>query len=203
MEVTMNEDRCNKPHLHALLGAYELGILPEEEKRSMEEHILRCDACFEDLYETAPLRDAISSAATSERSRKKPWRIPVLAAAVLLLAFAVTSHFLQNESAVKRGQQTAGPGITLTGPKGTLREDRISFDWESPFDASSYTLVVFNEVGDVIWSRETTQNEIRVDVGQEERFEPNQRYYWKVEARNKNGRLLSTSNVSSFLIEAD
>ena len=37
-----------------LLAAYELGVLPEERRSEVEEHLLECDACFADLAETAP-----------------------------------------------------------------------------------------------------------------------------------------------------
>lgn len=199
----MSESRCSKPHLHELLGAYELGILPEEEKISLEEHILRCDECFEDLYDTAPLWHITRSRAKRKTSRGRKWYIPAITAAVCLLAFTATFHYLSNEPATKRGRQISGSSITLIGPRGTQKETSLSFNWDSSLKASSYTLLVFDEKGDVIFSSETAQYNIEIDITREGPFEQNKTYYWKVEAKDDNGRLLSASPVSSFSIEAD
>jgi hypothetical protein len=41
---------CSNPDIGKLISRYEFNLLSEEEKKIFEEHLLECDACFEDLY---------------------------------------------------------------------------------------------------------------------------------------------------------
>ena len=45
---------CASQEWLGLLSSYQLDLLDMEDRRRVEEHVLECDACFEDLYGMAP-----------------------------------------------------------------------------------------------------------------------------------------------------
>jgi hypothetical protein len=198
----MDKNECSAPHLKALLGAFELGLLPEEERRSVEEHVLQCDECFEDLYDTAPLRNIAAPATSEKRQRRVRWHIPALAAAVLLLAFSTTFYLLKEGAEVKRSTFQSMPSISLEQPRGLLEDTEIHFKWKSPAQSLTYLLTVYDMQGDIIWSSETSREEMVVHLGKEIQLESGMAYFWKVEGRDASGRLLTSSEVASFSYEA-
>jgi tetratricopeptide (TPR) repeat protein len=42
--------KCIDPKMKKLVGLYQFNLLGEEEKLSVEDHLLECDACFEEVY---------------------------------------------------------------------------------------------------------------------------------------------------------
>ncbi len=42
--------KCLDPKMKKLVSLYQFDMLEEEEKRSVEDHLLECDACFEEVY---------------------------------------------------------------------------------------------------------------------------------------------------------
>ena len=46
--------KCINPDIGRLIGRYEFDLLTPEEKEEFEEHILKCDYCFRELYEFSP-----------------------------------------------------------------------------------------------------------------------------------------------------
>jgi hypothetical protein len=74
----MNGETCTNPEIGALLHAYEIGALPEEEADRFERHLLECDFCYERAEsfarEAADLRDdeyLRGMAAKAVRGREK------------------------------------------------------------------------------------------------------------------------------------
>ena len=51
--------RCSDEEVGRLLAAYEMGALDADGAARFETHLLRCPACFEDLYEGAPVAAVI------------------------------------------------------------------------------------------------------------------------------------------------
>ena len=199
----MKEYDCRIPGGEKLLGAYELGILSEHEQTVVEEHLLHCNDCFENLYATSSLGNlALRSRARVKPGRKK-WHIPAVAAAALILTFATSYNFIQDRSEVKRSSYLAGSTISLLGPRGTMEGHRIPFSWQSPDEAVTFNLVVFNHGGDSIWSSVTSERSMTVDIDEESCFEPHNTYYWKVMGSTEAGRLVATSPVYSFFIETN
>jgi len=199
----MSERGCRDPEMTRLRGAYELGLLSGSERSRFEDHLLHCNECFEDLYETASLGSLVLEKNPGVRPGRKRWFLPALAAAVLLLAFATTFQFVGSRPDVKRGSRTAGSAISLLGPRGGMEGSQIPFRWQSPESVKNFALVVFDEGGDSIWSSETSDKSITVDIEQEPRFEPHRVYYWKVTGSDEAGRLVAVSPVYSFFIETD
>ena len=46
---------CRQPEMSRLVAAYELGVLPDEEREALERHLMECDACFEELADMEPV----------------------------------------------------------------------------------------------------------------------------------------------------
>lgn len=46
---------CSDKSLGELLSAYEMGLLSSDEQARVEKHLLDCEACQEEIYETGPL----------------------------------------------------------------------------------------------------------------------------------------------------
>ena len=198
----MENSGCHQPHLKQLLGAYELGLLSGDEARLVEEHVLACDDCFEDLYETAALMKA---ARGSVRRRKKAWkwRVPALAAAGVVLAFSITYHLLSHGPEAKRGDSGNRYAISLRGPEGIQQGDRIVFEWEPAEESATYILSIFNETGDSVWACETRTTECVLPRTGDMAFHAGAKYYWKVVGEDDLGRPAAISPVTSFSIGTD
>lgn len=198
----MGTSGCLEPHLKQLLGSYELGLLSDEEARRVEAHVLECDDCFEDLYETV----AVMRAART-RKRRKPrismWRVPALAAAGILLAFSVSYHLLTNAPETKRAASGSAYTISLESPRGLQKGDRITFSWEPEEKSYSYTLLILDEQGDSVWARETRETESILELSAGTTIASGQTYYWKVVGEDSSGRQDASSPVSSFSLETD
>ena len=52
--------KCMNPQIAQLITRYELNLVSEEERRSFENHLLQCDACFKDFYEMSPVIEVMS-----------------------------------------------------------------------------------------------------------------------------------------------
>lgn len=82
-------------HLKELLGPYVLGILEPGEERELERHLERCQGCREEEAELRLVHHNIREATTPPRPELKAriiqrlprrrWRIPIIAAAAILL----------------------------------------------------------------------------------------------------------------------
>ncbi len=77
--------RCNAEDVGRLLAAYELGALDAAEAARFEAHLLRCPACFESLYEGAPVAAVLRARGAALRSALAP-RPPVARALFARLA---------------------------------------------------------------------------------------------------------------------
>lgn len=51
--------QCTNPKIRKLVAMYQLDLLPEEQKISVETHLLECDACFQEVYRLSPALEAL------------------------------------------------------------------------------------------------------------------------------------------------
>lgn len=47
--------KCTNPEIGQMIGRYEFNLLDPAEKDAFESHLIKCDACFQDLYEFSPV----------------------------------------------------------------------------------------------------------------------------------------------------
>jgi hypothetical protein len=196
----MHASRCVEPLLQQLLGSYELGLLSESEARRVEKHVLECDECFEELYETAPLM-AAARRAMRKRERSHSWRIPLVAAAGIVLAFSVTYTVFTRGPEAKRGALMTEHAISLKGPEGVQKGDRLLFEWEAGEGFRMYTLSILDEEGDSVWSCETEKTETVLPLRDSKSLRAGKKYYWKVVGEDPSGAPEAFSPVGSFSLE--
>jgi|GEM_PF-5589088 len=201
----MTDLTCTTPRLNRLLGAYELGLISEEDRITIENHILECDACFEDLYQTSLIGKAVRCDSDGRDTRRRRWFVPAISAATLVLGFSTILYFMAEGPEIKRNVNLNEYAITLAQPQGTVEVERgvVQFTWESSEKALIYHLMVFDEEGNQVWSGTTAEQMKTLDLAETGSFEGRKTYFWKVEGTDKNGRILSTSRVSSFSIQAE
>jgi len=51
--------KCTDPQIGQMIGRYEFGLLSPEEKEEFEMHCLKCDSCYQELYEFSPVVETI------------------------------------------------------------------------------------------------------------------------------------------------
>ncbi|MDZ7262795.1 MAG: tetratricopeptide repeat protein [candidate division KSB1 bacterium] len=51
--------KCTNPRMKKWVNLYQLDLLPEEQKISVEAHLLECEACFQELYRFSPVLEAL------------------------------------------------------------------------------------------------------------------------------------------------
>ena len=51
--------KCIDPKMKKLVSLYQFNMLGEEEKFSVEDHLLECDACFEEVYRLCPAVETV------------------------------------------------------------------------------------------------------------------------------------------------
>lgn len=51
--------KCTNPKLKKLVSLYQFNLLDEQEKITVEAHLLECDSCFEELYQLSPIIDVM------------------------------------------------------------------------------------------------------------------------------------------------
>lgn len=56
-----NTSKCTNPKLQKLVSLYELNLLPDKLKTTVEAHLLECPACFGELYHFSALTDMIEA----------------------------------------------------------------------------------------------------------------------------------------------
>src|SRR5262249_46883399 len=71
---------CTDPKIGRLLEAYEFGLLSEAERRQFDEHLLDCDYCAQDVFQTMPVvealennRDRFKTTLQAEPEKKYSW----------------------------------------------------------------------------------------------------------------------------------
>jgi hypothetical protein len=194
---------CTKPHLQVLLSAYELGILPDEERKEVEQHLLECDRCCEDLFSTSSMiRERPSPRKKGNTRTRRKWYQPVVAAAVLILAVSGTFYLVERYSDGRRDYPQIDTSITLISPKGVVSGNQITFRWTSESAFSDYALTLFDERGDSIWAMQTTRTDTTITVGEATTLEPDHIYYWRIVGRRE-GKDISATPVCLFSIEAE
>ncbi len=51
--------KCNNPKMRRLVSLYQFNLLDEDERFSVEDHLLDCDACFEEVYRMSKVSELL------------------------------------------------------------------------------------------------------------------------------------------------
>ncbi len=194
-----DQEGCSEPGIRDLLGPYELGLLSDRKRIAVERHVLECDSCFEELYETAPLFRAGSATPAPARTGKRTWYVPVAAAAAAAIVVS-TLVFRAGDSVVdtKRGAFPEAERIETEGSGGVMiKGGTVVFTWNPVPDAAAYNLLVFDEDGNLVWSGETRNCRAALPADRAALLRPESTCYWKVIGKDGGGREMS-SPIRSF-----
>lgn len=193
----MNDHEKIRP----LLTAFECGILPPDQKKDVEAHVLNCDLCFEDLYEFAPAAQEILRQRVQSPTIKAPRREVhrFLMAAVLVIT-AAAGLWIYRSTTVKEEPLLRGSNaITLQSPGESEQLVRpVLFRWNDGSNADEYVVSIYNEDGRVVHQNrvKTTEYLWKPEIAVSPAL-----YHWKVEAYLTDGTRTSSSKISEFRLK--
>ena len=158
----------NHGHIQADdLERYAMSSLPEESTVVVEQHLLICETCRQQLLETEAYMTAIQSAARGlprpAVASKRRWRwsfprlIPAFAALACLLIAAVTLPLVHRE--LSRGVAAAPFAVNLQTMRGLLvpatgpsrRPLLLEMDLTGLAASPSYRIEIVDQAGDQVW----------------------------------------------------
>jgi hypothetical protein len=203
---------CNKPEIAKLIGEYERGVLPREERELFEAHLLECHECFEDLYEAAPVvgilrkQSAVSTQVgelceqeaakhAGETPREVPpvhrsrrtWAVVLSGTAAAAVVVFLAVHFLGPQMGPPIHVRGPGEGSVLVfAPIGEVAGVR-ELQWEPVPGAGSYEVGIYRETGELLF-KETVKAPPAVLPGEvRETLRSGETYFWQVEAHSGGG----------------
>ena len=186
------------PHLSAAqVAAYVDGTVTGDERAYVEEHLLECDACREEVTACARL----VSATPSLIAPGIRWRVAVPIAAALLAAVVLTRPDGSDRvgPALERGESPNASRIVLIAPPpGALVEAGVTLLVWRPIDrAAGYQVVVKDSTGGLLWRADVTDTSVALPRGLALRA--GDAYVWRVDGGRTDGST-ATSAETGFRI---
>jgi len=182
-DATMSADHTEPGHPTAgALAAFADGTLPLAERTTVESHLADCDECRADVI--AAVRFA------RPRVRVRRWYLPAAAAAAVLLALAIGR---EREPVMREPVITTTEAPVALAPRGVVSRP-VRLAWTSVAFADRYRVTLFDDAGRAIY--ETQTRDTSTVVPDSIHLEPQQHYFWKMEAQTGWNRW-----VASELIE--
>jgi hypothetical protein len=190
---------CND--VRKILGAYELGVLEGNESLLVEEHLLHCDDCFEELYETAPLLYPFG------RGRKKidpkprrRWRFALAVAASIVVVVFSSAFLLEDDSSQFRSGLPYDEEIRFLSPRDSIESELVRFRWDPATDVDMYTLVIFDDEGTPVLERQVVGTETTVNLDREGLLASDVTYHWKVVGNHSGTETGLPSKIVTFSV---
>lgn len=174
------------------IAAYLDGGLTPEEREGLEEHLVVCSECRQDLAEASDL---------TGRSRAR-WLVlaaPMAAAALVLLFIGFPNRSPQQEGPRLRGPAT-GTQLAIVSPLdgSAAQPDSLVFMWRAAGAEAHYVFTLTDALGDVVFTIDLADTTLVLprSVG----LEPGAPYFWFVDALLDGARSTS-SGVQEFSVE--
>jgi len=200
---------CTDKDIGKLLGSYELGLLSDEERRQFENHLLKCETCFQSLYQGAPITNLIreeklapsQSVGLQDEKEKAPIRFLgrkwALAAASVLTVMIIAFIFVWLQGPGEKPERLRGHdeiSVLVLSPVGevtTLRELR----WKPVAGIDSYDVKIYTEDGDLVWEGSSEDTKISLPDSINETLIRGQTYFWQVETMTDKGESMKSQMV--------
>ena len=173
--------------------AYLARELPPDELRSVQQHLLDCQDCRQDMAEASKL---------AGDGRPRRWlaiALPAAAAAVALVV-VFSGQGADTGSAITRGPGAEGVRqFAAVSPAvgASVAGDSVTFVWRSEGSGAHYAVTVTDENGDVVWTIGTSDTTVVPPRGVE--LTAGRSYFWYVDALLEGARS-STTGVQEFTI---
>jgi len=201
------------PEYEAMIDAYLLGRLSEEETERFERHYFECPECFRETADRAAMIEAVKAAGPAPvRTREanmplpsgfRPFSLAWVTIGAVLVLLAVSLLFIPRASRPPDFpdggiRSVRGETLTLTGPVGTIKETPKELVWVPVEGATEYTVVL--EGIKPVWTAATRETSIKIPPEIAARMSPGKIYTWRVKAYAAGGALAAASARKSFLI---
>jgi hypothetical protein len=177
------------------LGAFLANALTNEERDTVERHLIACADCRNDLVEA---QRTVISAPSADRVDRRRWLAVagLAAAAVLVVAVWPRSDTMLNPARVERNTPAAAGGVTIVSPavNGEIDVTMPAFTWNKD-DGSSYRITITDEGGRPLWSESTGDTTVVLPATTQ--LAHGARFFWYVDALRADGRSV-TSGVNAF-----
>ena len=181
------------------IGAFLANSLSEQERDTVERHLVACAECRSELIEG---QRAIASAPMSKRLRNSRFVVVagLAAAAVLLITMLPREAVVTPGTPVERDASgltlPAAARVEIVSPpaNGELDTGSRTFTWKRD-GSSAYNLTVTDESGRTLWSASTSDTTLTLPA--DVRLARDTRFFWYVDALRSDGRSI-TSGVNAF-----
>jgi len=164
------------------LAAYVDGELDIAARTRIEGHLLACDEC----------RNLVSGAGQllpppARRTRRIVMLTGGLAAAAVLVLMLVPRTPAPDPASQTRDAEVVGPtGLNFAADappaNASVRVDTLVFRWTAIGEGTTYQLTVSDPAGAIVWTEQTTRTSLALPESAVSLFEPEQTYYWRVDA---------------------
>jgi len=175
------------------IAAYLDGGLTPEEREGLEEHLVVCSECRQDLAEASDLT-----------GRKRPhWlvlAVPLAAAAALILFFMGVPMRTPLEDTARLRGPAAGTALAIVSPLdgSASHPDSLVFRWRAAGAEAHYIFTLTDAQGDVVFTDDLADTTLVLPESVD--LEPGRPYFWWVDALLDGARSTSTG-VQEFGLE--
>jgi hypothetical protein len=200
---------CTDKNIGRLIGSYELGLLSDKEKQQFENHLLECEYCFQDLYESAPVANLIreEKLAPSQKVRlqedaekvpvrffQKKWAFAVASVLTVLMAAFVFVLLQSPGEKTKRLRGHDDVSILVVSPVGEVTA-LSELRWKPVAAVDSFDVKIFTETGEIVWEGSAQGSNAVLPDSIIETLIRGRTYFWQVEAQTAKGERLKSQRI--------
>jgi hypothetical protein len=201
---------CTDQNIGKLIGSYELDILSEDERRQFENHLLECEDCFQNLYQTAPITKLIREGKLAPSQNvdlhEDEYHVPIrffrkkwaLAAASVLAVMIIAFVFVWLQGPVEKTERLRGHddvSILVLFPVGEVTS-LSELRWKSIAGVDFYEVKIFTETRDLVWEGSVQGTKAVLPQSIKDTLIRGRNYFWQVEAKTAKGDRLKSQTIS-------
>jgi hypothetical protein len=176
------------------VAAYLDGSLTAAARAEMQDHLADCHECRAEVSEVAELLHG--------GTHRKRWTIAAPAVAAAAAAMFLFAGPLARQATEPPGSVVRAPGaaadreavptVQILSPASDaeVSRDGLTFSWEPVGADALYRLTLTDEVGDPVWSFETSETSVEPTAGLT--LEPGALYFWYLDALLPGGQSHTT-----------
>ena len=161
------------------------GTLSEHDRERTQRHLADCDACREELAESA----RIVASSVTVPVRRFPWRnlLPLAAGILLVVWIRRPAERPRATNVSERASPTSTARITTVYPAADapVGASALRFAWRSMEGSIGYSVVVKDTTGAQLWRGDAIDTVLALP--DTVRLQPSVRYVWRVDGQRADG----------------